>query len=74
MAKDGTLLGIITMDDVLMVLGNEMGHIASALLVELRPAAQQVAEKRFSDPLARNAPTENPGFPQLMVRHEGARD
>ncbi|MBI2528797.1 MAG: CBS domain-containing protein [Candidatus Rokubacteria bacterium] len=38
-AKDGKLLGIITMDDVLMLLGNEMGHIASALSAELRSAA-----------------------------------
>ena len=38
-AKDGKLIGIITMDDVLMLLGNEMGHIASALSAELRRAS-----------------------------------
>lgn len=38
-ARDGKMLGIITMDDVLMLLGNEMGHIASALSAELRRAS-----------------------------------
>jgi CBS domain-containing protein len=38
-AKDGTMVGIIAMDDVLMLLGNEMGHIAGALSSELRRAS-----------------------------------
>ena len=38
-AKDGKMVGIISMDDVLMLLGNEMGHIASALSAELRRAS-----------------------------------
>jgi len=38
-ARDGKLVGIISMDDVLMLLGNEMGHIASALSAELRRAS-----------------------------------
>jgi predicted transcriptional regulator len=38
-AKDGKMLGIIAMDDVLMLLGNEMGHVASALSAELRRAS-----------------------------------
>jgi CBS domain-containing protein len=37
--KDGKLIGIISMDDVLILLGNEMGHIASALSAELRRAS-----------------------------------
>ena len=37
--KDGKMLGIIAMDDVLMLLGNEMGHVASALSAELRRAS-----------------------------------
>jgi CBS domain-containing protein len=37
--KDGKLLGIISIDDVLMLLGNEMGHIAAALSAELRRAS-----------------------------------
>ena len=38
-AKDGRLVGVISMDDVLILLGNEMGHIASALSAELRRAS-----------------------------------
>ncbi|HYB40839.1 MAG TPA: CBS domain-containing protein, partial [Candidatus Methylomirabilis sp.] len=38
-AKDGTLLGIITMDDILILLGNEMGHISAALAAGLRRAS-----------------------------------
>ena len=38
-AKDGKLIGVISMDDVLILLGNEMGHIASALSAELRRAS-----------------------------------
>ena len=38
-AKDGKLVGVISMDDVLILLGNEMGHIASALSAELRRAS-----------------------------------
>jgi predicted transcriptional regulator len=37
--KDGKMLGIIALDDVLMLLGNEMGHVASALSAELRRAS-----------------------------------
>jgi CBS domain-containing protein len=37
--RDGKLIGIISMDDVLILLGNEMGHIASALSAELRRAS-----------------------------------
>ena len=37
--RDGKMMGIIAMDDVLMLLGNEMGHIASALSAELRRAS-----------------------------------
>jgi CBS domain-containing protein len=38
--KKGALVGILALDDVLMLLGREMGHVASALSKELgRPAA-----------------------------------
>jgi CBS domain-containing protein len=37
--RDGKLVGIITMDDLLMLLGNEMGHIASALSAGIRRAS-----------------------------------
>jgi hypothetical protein len=33
------LVGVITMDDVLMLLGNEMGHMAGALSAGLRRAS-----------------------------------
>ena len=35
----GVLVGVITMDDVLMLLGNEMGHMAGALSAGLRRAS-----------------------------------
>jgi len=35
----GMLVGVITMDDVLMLLGNEMGHLAGALSAGLRRAS-----------------------------------
>jgi len=38
-AKDGKMIGIIAMDDILMLLGNEMGHISAALSAELRRAS-----------------------------------
>jgi CBS domain-containing protein len=38
--KKGALIGILALDDVLMLLGTEMGHVASALAKELgRPIA-----------------------------------
>jgi len=36
--KDGLLVGVIAMDDVMMLLGNEMGHMAGALAAGLRRA------------------------------------
>lgn len=35
----GVLVGVITMDDVVMLLGNEMGHMAAALSAGLRRAS-----------------------------------
>lgn len=35
----GVLVGVITMDDVVMLLGNEMGHMAGALSAGLRRAS-----------------------------------
>ena len=35
-SKSGKLIGIVAMDDLLMLLGQEMGHVASALSRELR--------------------------------------
>jgi CBS domain-containing protein len=35
----GVLVGVITMDDVIMLLGNEMGHMAGALSAGLRRAS-----------------------------------
>lgn len=35
----GALVGVITMDDVVMLLGNEMGHMAGALSAGLRRAS-----------------------------------
>jgi CBS domain-containing protein len=35
----GVLVGVITMDDVIMLLGNEMGHLAGALSAGLRRAS-----------------------------------
>lgn len=37
--KGGTLVGIIAMDDLVMLLGNEMGHMAAALSAGLRKAS-----------------------------------
>ncbi|HXJ82834.1 MAG TPA: CBS domain-containing protein [Candidatus Methylomirabilis sp.] len=37
--KAGTLVGIIALDDLLMLLGNEMGHMASGLTRSLKRAA-----------------------------------
>jgi len=38
-SKDGKLVGIIAMDDVIILLGNEMGHVAAALSAGLRRAS-----------------------------------
>jgi CBS domain-containing protein len=37
--KTGTLVGVIAMDDLVMLLGNEMGHMAAALSAGLRKAS-----------------------------------
>ncbi len=37
-SREGKLVGIIALDDLLMLLGSEMGHVASALSRELRRA------------------------------------
>jgi CBS domain-containing protein len=37
--KSGVLVGIIAMDDLIMLLGNEMGHMAGALSAGLRRAS-----------------------------------
>jgi CBS domain-containing protein len=37
--KNGTLVGVIAVDDVIMLLGNEMGHLAGALTASLRRAS-----------------------------------
>ncbi|HLF48672.1 MAG TPA: CBS domain-containing protein [Methylomirabilota bacterium] len=37
--KGGTLVGVIAMDDMVMLLGNEMGHMAAALSAGLRKAS-----------------------------------
>ncbi len=37
--KGGTLVGVIAMDDLVMLLGNEMGHMAAALSAGLRKAS-----------------------------------
>ncbi len=37
--KSGTLVGVIAMDDMVMLLGNEMGHMAAALSAGLRKAS-----------------------------------
>ena len=34
--RSGTLVGVIAVDDVIMLLGNEMGHLAGALSAGLR--------------------------------------
>jgi CBS domain-containing protein len=37
--RSGTLVGVIAVDDVIMLLGNEMGHLAGALSAGLRRAS-----------------------------------
>jgi CBS domain-containing protein len=37
--KGGVLVGVITVDDLIMLLGNEMGHLAGALSAGLRRAS-----------------------------------
>ena len=37
--KSGVLVGVITVDDLIMLLGNEMGHMAGALSAGLRRAS-----------------------------------
>jgi CBS domain-containing protein len=37
--KSGVLVGVITVDDLIMLLGNEMGHLAGALSAGLRRAS-----------------------------------
>jgi CBS domain-containing protein len=37
--KSGVLVGIIAVDDLIMLLGNEMGHVAAALSAGLRRAS-----------------------------------
>lgn len=37
--KSGVLVGIIAVDDLIMLLGNEMGHVAGALSAGLRRAS-----------------------------------
>jgi CBS domain-containing protein len=37
--KGGALVGVIAMDDMVMLLGNEMGHMAAALSAGLRKAS-----------------------------------
>ena len=37
--KSGTLVGVIAVDDLIMLLGNEMGHLAGALSAGLRRAS-----------------------------------
>ncbi len=37
--KNGVLVGVIAVDDVIMLLGNEMGHLAGALSAGLRRAS-----------------------------------
>jgi CBS domain-containing protein len=38
-AKSGVLVGVIAVDDLIMLLGNEMGHMAGALSAGLRRAS-----------------------------------
>ena len=38
-AKSGVLVGVITVDDLIMLLGNELGHVAGALSAGLRRAS-----------------------------------
>jgi CBS domain-containing protein len=37
--KNGVLVGVIAVDDLIMLLGNEMGHVAGALSAGLRRAS-----------------------------------
>lgn len=37
--KSGVLVGVITVDDLIMLLGNELGHVAGALSAGLRRAS-----------------------------------
>jgi len=37
--KGGVLVGVITVDDLIMLLGNELGHVAGALSAGLRRAS-----------------------------------
>ena len=37
--KRGVLVGVIAIDDIMMLLGNEMGYIAGALSAGLRKAS-----------------------------------
>jgi Mg/Co/Ni transporter MgtE len=37
--KTGVLVGVITVDDLIMLFGNEMGHLAGALSAGLRRAS-----------------------------------
>jgi CBS domain-containing protein len=37
--KGGALVGVIAIDDIMMLLGNEMGHVAGALSAGLRKAS-----------------------------------
>ena len=37
--KSGRMVGIVAMDDLMMLLGNEMGHVAAALSAGLRKAS-----------------------------------
>jgi CBS domain-containing protein len=37
--KGGKMVGIVAMDDLMMLLGNEMGHVAAALSAGLRKVA-----------------------------------
>lgn len=37
--KSGVLVGVIAMDDLIMLLGNELGHVAGALSAGLRRAS-----------------------------------
>jgi len=37
--RDGTLVGVLAVDDLIMLLGNELGHVAGALSAGLRRAS-----------------------------------
>ena len=40
--KSGEIVGIISLDDLMILLGNEMGHVAAALTAGLRPSRPMV--------------------------------